>query len=64
VSSEDLSGHGQKVIRGDLTAIVREVIDANRYMTIASADSSGDPWASPVYFAAGDYRDFYWMSVT
>ncbi len=46
----------------DLTAIAREVIDANRYMTIASADARGDPWVSPVYFAQDDYRDFYWMS--
>ena len=62
VSQADLSGYGQTVMSGDLTAIVREVIDANRYMTIASADSPGDPWVSPVYFAADDYRDFYWMS--
>ncbi len=46
----------------DLDAIVRQVIDDNRYMTLATADANGDPWASPVYFAADDYRDFYWMS--
>jgi hypothetical protein len=46
----------------DLDASVRKVIDDNRYMTIATADANGDPGVSPVYFAADDYRDFYWMS--
>ena len=52
VSSADISGYGHKVMRVDLTARVRDVIDANRYMTIASADAHGDPWVSPVYCAS------------
>jgi hypothetical protein len=51
-----------EVTRVDLDAIVREVIDDNRYMRIATADANGDPGVSPVYFAADGYRDFYWMS--
>ena len=40
----------------------RETIDANRYMVLATTDSGGAPWASPVWFAHRDYRDFYWVS--
>ncbi|CAN5775012.1 hypothetical protein BH18ACT17_BH18ACT17_09370 [soil metagenome] len=31
-------------------------------MVLATADAEGVPWASPVYFAADGYRDFYWVS--
>ena len=33
----------------DLGAMAREIIDANLFMTLATADSDGRPWASPVY---------------
>jgi hypothetical protein len=46
----------------DLDAIVRKVIDDNVYMTLATADSDGQPWASPVFYAADAYRDLYWVS--
>lgn len=39
-----------------------EIIDANRYMTLATGDAQGTPWASPVWFAHADYREFYWAS--
>ncbi|MGA8219738.1 MAG: pyridoxamine 5'-phosphate oxidase family protein [Solirubrobacterales bacterium] len=45
-----------------LTARGREIIDGNLYMVIATADRSGQPWASPVYFAHSDYREFFWVS--
>jgi pyridoxine/pyridoxamine 5'-phosphate oxidase len=41
---------------------VRETIDRNRYMTLATADAQGHPWASPVWFAHVDYREFLWVS--
>jgi nitroimidazol reductase NimA-like FMN-containing flavoprotein (pyridoxamine 5'-phosphate oxidase superfamily) len=41
---------------------VRETIDANRYMTLATADAQGTPWASPVWFAHSGYREFLWIS--
>jgi len=41
---------------------VREIIDANRYMTLSTADAQGNPWASPVWFAHIDYREFLWIS--
>jgi uncharacterized protein YhbP (UPF0306 family) len=40
----------------------RQIVDSNLYMVVATADSSGQPWASPVYFAHRDYRDFFWIS--
>ena len=32
------------------------------YMVLGTADDSGQPWASPVYFASEDYIHFYWVS--
>jgi nitroimidazol reductase NimA-like FMN-containing flavoprotein (pyridoxamine 5'-phosphate oxidase superfamily) len=43
-------------------AVAREIIDRSLYMVIATADPSGQPWASPVFFAPSGYRDFYWVS--
>jgi pyridoxamine 5'-phosphate oxidase-like protein len=37
------------------------IIAANRYMTLATADAEGVPWASPVWFAP-DGDDLLWMS--
>lgn len=42
--------------------IARAIVDANRYMTLATADSDGRPWASPVWFAHRAYTDFVWVS--
>jgi nitroimidazol reductase NimA-like FMN-containing flavoprotein (pyridoxamine 5'-phosphate oxidase superfamily) len=41
---------------------VNEIIAANRYMTLATADADGTPWASPVWYATEDGRMFYWVS--
>jgi nitroimidazol reductase NimA-like FMN-containing flavoprotein (pyridoxamine 5'-phosphate oxidase superfamily) len=43
-------------------AIARAIVDSNRYMTIATADATGRPWGSPVYYAAADYAEFFWVS--
>ena len=42
--------------------VLRSVIDANRFMTLATADEQGTPWASPVWFARRDERRFPWVS--
>lgn len=42
--------------------IVRTVLDGNSFMTLATADSDGVPWATPVWFATEDYRSLYWVS--
>jgi pyridoxamine 5'-phosphate oxidase-like protein len=46
----------------DLAAIARKIVDERLYMVVATADRTGQPWASPVYFAHRDYRDFFWIS--
>jgi len=40
----------------------RAIVDANSYMTLATSDADGLPWASPVWFAPADYREFFWVS--
>lgn len=46
----------------DPAALGRQLIDANRYMTLATADAEGHPWASPVYYAPAGYRELLWVS--
>ena len=46
----------------DPGAAARGIVDANLYMVLATADASGRPWASPVYFAHADYTELYWVS--
>ena len=46
----------------DLTALARSVIDASLYLTLATADDAGRPWATPVYFAHEGYTEFLWVS--
>jgi hypothetical protein len=47
---------------GDPAALAREIIDANQYMTLATADGDGRPWATPVWFAHQGYTDLFWVS--
>jgi hypothetical protein len=46
----------------DPGATAREIIDANLYMVLGTADETGRPWASPVYYAMVRYTEFYWVS--
>jgi nitroimidazol reductase NimA-like FMN-containing flavoprotein (pyridoxamine 5'-phosphate oxidase superfamily) len=46
----------------DLVARGRAIVDANLYMVLGTADADGRPWATPVYFAHSDYREFLWVS--
>jgi uncharacterized protein YhbP (UPF0306 family) len=45
-----------------LEAVARAIIDENRYMTLGTADESGVPWVSPVWYAPAGYREFFWVS--
>jgi pyridoxine/pyridoxamine 5'-phosphate oxidase len=45
-----------------LSAIARDLIDRNRYLTLATADQAGQPWASPVWYAHTGYKEFFWVS--
>ena len=46
----------------DHAALARRLIDENDYMTLATADERGRPWASPVFYAAEMHTRFYWVS--
>lgn len=48
----------------DLMAHARNIIAANSYLTLGTADLNGHPWTSPVYFAAASLREYYWQSAT
>ena len=46
----------------DFADLARSVIDDNSYMVLGTADESGHPWVSPVWFATVDRRHFHWVS--
>jgi nitroimidazol reductase NimA-like FMN-containing flavoprotein (pyridoxamine 5'-phosphate oxidase superfamily) len=43
-------------------ASARAIIDEGRYMTLATADAAGAPWASPVWYAPAGYGELLWVS--
>jgi Pyridoxamine 5'-phosphate oxidase len=47
---------------GNPVEMARAIVDGHWYMTLATADASGKPWASPVWFAHDGYREFFWAS--
>jgi nitroimidazol reductase NimA-like FMN-containing flavoprotein (pyridoxamine 5'-phosphate oxidase superfamily) len=38
------------------------LIEASRYLVLATADETGRPWSSPVYFAHLGFTEFFWVS--
>jgi len=40
----------------------RRLIDAGLHMTVATVDSAGRPWVSPVFYSIDDERQLYWVS--
>jgi nitroimidazol reductase NimA-like FMN-containing flavoprotein (pyridoxamine 5'-phosphate oxidase superfamily) len=42
--------------------VARAIIDASLYMVIATADETGSPWVSPVYYANAGYGELFWVS--
>ncbi|MFJ8779269.1 pyridoxamine 5'-phosphate oxidase family protein [Streptomyces sp. NPDC102476] len=40
----------------------RGIVDASRYLVLATADAEGRPWSTPVYFAHVGCREFFWVS--
>ena len=42
--------------------IARRLIRDNLYLTVGSADSTGRPWVSPVFYVAQGAERFYWVS--
>lgn len=46
----------------DAARTVRDIVEANQYLVLATADAGGRPWSSPVYFAHLDLTRFFWVS--
>jgi Pyridoxamine 5'-phosphate oxidase len=46
----------------DPTATAKAIIEANLYMVLGTADETGRPWVSPVYYAPVHDREFLWVS--
>jgi Pyridoxamine 5'-phosphate oxidase len=40
----------------------RAIIAGARYMTLATADAEGVPWATPVWYAPRGYAELFWVS--
>jgi hypothetical protein len=43
-------------------AKARAIIDDGVFMTLATADAEGVPWASPVWYAPDGYSELLWVS--
>ncbi|MDR6906368.1 uncharacterized protein YhbP (UPF0306 family) [Agromyces sp. 3263] len=48
--------------REQAAAAARRVVENNDYLTLATAGAEGTPWATPVWFAADDLAQFFWVS--
>jgi uncharacterized protein YhbP (UPF0306 family) len=46
----------------DLWPTVPRLLGDNNYCVLATANADGAPWATPVYFAARDDRELFWVS--
>ena len=46
----------------ELTAMGRDVVDANRYVVLGTAHADGHPRVSPVFYNHHEYGAFYWVS--
>jgi Pyridoxamine 5'-phosphate oxidase len=42
----------------DLGGMARQIVDTIMYMTLATADQEGRPWASPVWYASATYTEW------
>jgi hypothetical protein len=57
-----VSTRRQPVFLHDLSVTKAELLAGNRYMVLSTADASGRPWASPVWFAPDGEDAFLWIS--
>jgi hypothetical protein len=46
----------------DHRALALRIVEELRYVVLATADESGRPWSSPVYFAHRGLDEFTWIS--
>jgi len=50
------------VTEPDIAAIARSIVEENRFMALGTADASGTPWVSPVWYAPLSSREYVWVS--
>jgi hypothetical protein len=62
MATKDHPGRNAATDDPELVAVARQVIDANRYLVLGTADQHGVPWVSPVWYAHASYREFLWVS--
>ena len=43
---------------GPAAQTARHIIEASRYLVLATADAAGRPWSTPVYFAHIGFTEF------
>ena len=43
-------------------AQAQRIIEANKYLTLSTADASGRPWVTPVYYTPDGDERFLWVS--
>jgi pyridoxine/pyridoxamine 5'-phosphate oxidase len=55
-------GQDGRVDADDRDTAARAIIDELAFMTLATVDAQGAPWACPVWFAHADYSEFLWVS--
>jgi nitroimidazol reductase NimA-like FMN-containing flavoprotein (pyridoxamine 5'-phosphate oxidase superfamily) len=48
----------------ELLRIAGEVIQSNRYLTLATSSETGVPWAAPLLYAVDTNDRFYWVSAS
>jgi Pyridoxamine 5'-phosphate oxidase len=53
------AGSADMSATGPAAQTVRGIIEARRYLVLATADATGRPWSSPVYFAHIDFAEFF-----
>jgi nitroimidazol reductase NimA-like FMN-containing flavoprotein (pyridoxamine 5'-phosphate oxidase superfamily) len=46
----------------DFSGMAKAIIEANRYMVLGTADETGLPWVTPVWYAQSEFRRFIWVS--
>jgi nitroimidazol reductase NimA-like FMN-containing flavoprotein (pyridoxamine 5'-phosphate oxidase superfamily) len=46
----------------DFAALARRLIDSSSYLTLGTADSAGQPWVAPVWYAAASPTELLWVS--
>lgn len=50
-------------MQSDYASIVKDIIAKNQYLTLATVDAKGNPWASPVAYIYDEDFKFYWASM-